>query len=139
MTDADSFASFAAAHGADVAAVRALLGWLRAQAGSDEFYIFWSPRGGGGRGAARTRTLVAFASPDTALAFAQRNQLSGASNQPRLRRLALVQLLGAVLGEPAIGALLLVREGDDLPAPGRMPAGVHITREEILARLRPHI
>lgn len=137
MTDDAALAAFARAHAADINAARSLIADLSAQAGAAQFYVFWVARGGsGGAGQPRSRTLVAFPSPDAALAFAQHNQLTSA-DRPRLRQLSLVHLLGAVLGEPAIAALLLARESDDAPAPGRLPAGVRISRAEILARLNP--
>ncbi len=136
MTDDAALAAFASTHAANIAAARSLIADLSNQAGSSRFYVFWVPKGGSANaGQPRTRTLVAFPSPDAALAFAQRNQL--AADRPRLRQLTLVHLLGAVLSEPAIGALLLARESDEpLPA-GRLPTGLHITRAEILARLNP--
>lgn len=135
MIDDAALAAFARTHAANIAAARSLIADLAGQAGGSRFYIFWVPKGGSGSaGQPRTRTLVAFPSPDAALAFAQRNQL--AADRPRLRQLGLVHLLGAVLGEPAIEALLLARESDDPPLAGRLPAGLRITRAEILARLK---
>jgi hypothetical protein len=53
---------------------------------------------------------------------------------PRLRRLSLVQLLRAVLREPAITALHLVFDADDLQTypPGHLPPGLHLTRDDLL-------
>lgn len=119
---------------ADDAALRALAAALRPQAGSDHFYIFWVA---GGRAAApaapRQRTLLAFHTPDAALAFAQRNQLTSA---PRLRRLALPKLVQAVLREPKISAIVFVADEQlgALPA-GMTPPGVRVERAELLARL----
>lgn len=123
--------------GASVAALRALLLALHARAGAEHFYIFWLSAGGmPAPGARRPRTLLAFRTPDAALVFAQRNQFT-ATPQPRLRRLPLLQLVQAVLREPAIGALLLVADehaADALPA-GQLPPGVRIERADLLAQL----
>lgn len=125
-------------HGATVDATRALLADLHSRTGARDFYVFWT----GGQGAAaggrrRQRTLLAFLTPDTALAFAQQNHLRQAGGQPRLRRLALLQLLHAVLREPAIAALLFVTEPDDqLPPAGRLPDGLRVERAELLRQLQ---
>lgn len=134
MIDDAALADFAAHHSASVAAARQLIAALRAAAGADQLYIFWNSKhpGGGTGGNSRPRTLLAFRSPDAALAFAQRNRLAA----PRLRRLSLIQLAQAVLREPAIGALLLAEDTDglDLPA-GRLPGGARFERAELLRLL----
>ena len=102
---------FADEYGLSLAAAWSLLEELRAQAGAERFYVFWtSGSGGGARGTGRQRILLAFPTPDRALAFAQRNQLARAGELPRLRRLSLLQLVQAMLREPAIGALLIVAD-----------------------------
>ncbi|HEX9373352.1 MAG TPA: hypothetical protein VF897_20230 [Roseiflexaceae bacterium] len=137
MIEESDLAAFADEQGAPIEAARALLANLRAQAGADRFYIFWTAGGGPAGGAGRQRTLLAFPTPDAALAFAQRNQLGRASDQPRLRRLRLVQLIQAMLREPAIVALLLVEDVHDQPLPaGQLPRGVRIERAELLRRLQ---
>lgn len=135
MSDDAALADFAASHSASVAAARDLIEALRAAAGVDQLYIFWNSKrqgGGASAGDSRPRTLLAFASADAALAFAQRNRLAA----PRLRRLSLIQLVQAVLREPAIGALLLADDADGVPAPaGRLPGGARFERAELLRRL----
>jgi len=127
--------AFAAEHEMTLAAARALLDELRAQAGAERFYVFWTMSGGAGAGASgRKRTLLAFPTPDAALAFAQRNGLGSPGEQPRLRRFALLQLLQAMLHEPAILALLLV-DDDDPPPAGQLPRGTRIERVDLLRRL----
>jgi len=127
--------TFAAEYEITLEAARALLHELRVQAGAERFYIFWTIGGGAGAGAGgRTRTLLAFPTPDAALAFAQRNGLGSSAEQPRLRRFALLQLLQAMLREPAILALLLVTD-DDPPPVGQLPRGTRIERAELLRRL----
>lgn len=129
--------AFAAEYDITLATARELLDELRAQAGAERFYIFWTSGGGTGAGAGtsdRKRTLLAFPTPDTALAFAQRNNLGSSGAQPRLRRFAILQLLQAMLREPAILALLLVAD-DDPPPAGKLPRGTRIERAELLRRL----
>jgi hypothetical protein len=128
---------FADEQGTSIAALQTLLLALRSQTGAEHFYIFWLT----GNAAAsarerRQRTLLAFRTPDAALAFAQRNQLLAAA-QPRLRRLSILQLVQAVLREPAISALLFV--GDEqadaaLPA-GTLPPGLRTERADLLKQL----
>jgi hypothetical protein len=137
MADDTDLTTFATTNGTSVAAARGLLNDLRGRVGAGQGYVFWAAGGGGAGGQAqRQRTLLAFRTPDAALSFAQRNQLGRGSDQPRLRRLSLLQLLQAVLREPAITALLLVDEAGDeqLPA-GRLPPGIRIERAELLRRL----
>ena len=128
-------ADFAAEYEMTLEAARALLAELRAPAGVERFYIFRTVGGGAGAGGGvRKRTLLAFPTPDGALAFAQRNGLSTLGEQPRLRRFTLLQLIGAMLREPAIAALLLAT--DDTPPPaGQLPPGERIERAALLRRL----
>jgi hypothetical protein len=123
-------------YGVDAAAVRELLAAVRERAGADHFYVFWTAGGAAkSPGVSRERTLLAFPTPDAALAFAQRNRLQGA-DRPRLRRLEIIQLVGAALRAPAIVAILFVSdEGDPgLPA-GQLPPGLRIARDELLRSL----
>jgi hypothetical protein len=128
--------------GTSVAALQTLLLALQSQTGAAHFYIFWltgsaaaTPR------AQRQRTLLAFRTPDAALAFAQRNQLIAAA-QPRLRRLSILQLVQAVLREQAISALLFVadEQADAALPTGALPPGIRIERAHLLAQLAstPH-
>ena len=135
MSADTQLADFAAEYDMTPEAARALLDELRAQAGVERFYVFWTSGGGAGASAGeRKRTLLAFPTPDAALAFAQRNNLGHAAEQPRLRRFTLLQLLQAMLHEPAIRALLLVTD-DDPPPAGQFPDGIQIERTELLRRL----
>jgi len=131
----DALYTLAAEQGLDLEALRRGLADLRARAGGDAFYVFWTTRSGERtESSGRERMLLAFPSPDTALAFAQRNRLTQPPDAPRLRRLALVHLLRAMLREPAIATLYLVFEADDLQEypPGRLPAGLRLSRSELL-------
>ena len=130
--------AFAEDQGVSLELARLLLAGLRAQVEADRFYVFWTAgRAGEGRSAGRQRTLLAFLTPDAALTFAQRNQLSRAAELPRLRRLTLLQLVQAVLREPAISALLIVKDlEDELMPAGQFPAGVRIERAELLRQLQ---
>jgi hypothetical protein len=128
-------AAFAAENDVTLEAARVLLDELRAQVGGERFYVFWTMGGGTGAGAAaRKRTLLAFPTPDGALAFAQRNGLVSPGEQPRLRRFALLQLIGAMLREPAIATLILAAD-DDPPTAGQLPRGARIERADLLRRL----
>jgi hypothetical protein len=129
--------SFADEYGVSVAMARSLVDEQRTRAGAERFYIFWtSGSGGGAASAGRQRTLLAFPTPDAALGFAQRNHLGHAGEQPRLRRLSMLQLIQAMLREPAIGALLIVDDAEDQPAPiGQLPRGARIERADLLRRL----
>jgi len=118
-------------------ALESLAAELRGRAGADSFYIFWFA---GGRGSPpeappRERLLLAFRSPDAALAFAQRSVRRDGGGPPRLRRLTVAQLLAAVLREPSIAALILADDDEEAPVPGSLPAGLRIERAEILRRL----
>jgi hypothetical protein len=132
----DDVHTLAAEQGLDLEILRAALTALRMHAGGDAFYVFWTPRGSASSTPTnkRARVLLAFPSPDAALGFAQRNRLTQPPAVPRLRRLSLVQLLRAVLREPAITALHLVFDADDLQTypPGHLPPGLHLTRDDLL-------
>jgi hypothetical protein len=123
-------------HGADAVAVRELLATLRERVGADHFYVFWTAGGAAqAPGARRERTLLAFQTPDAALAFAQRNRLQNV-DRPRLRRLELIQLVGAALRTSAIVAILFVGEEDHPTLPvGQLPPGVRVARDELLRSL----
>lgn len=126
---------FAAEHATTPESVRALLDELRARVSAERFYIFWTIGGGTGAGAGeRKRMLLAFPTPDGALAFAQSNGLISPGEQPRLRRFTLLQLIGAMLRKPAITTLILA-DDDDPPPAGQLPRGARIERAELLRRL----
>jgi hypothetical protein len=138
VLDDTAIAEFAAAHTTSVAAVRALIELVRAQVGATQFYIFWTSGGrGGAGGTGRSRTLLAFRTPDAALAFAQRNHLASPAERPRLRRLTLLQLFHAMLQEPAIAALIVAAEAEIQPsAAGQIPTDLRLERSELVRRLR---
>jgi len=134
--DDDAVHELAGAPGVSPVLAHDLLAALRAESGASWFYVFWFA-GGGSRpsaSAGHIRRLLAFPTPDAALAFAQRNQLAGGGG-PRLRRLSLARLLLAVLREPAIGALVLAYEAPEPPPPGQLPVGVVLERAALLERL----
>jgi len=139
VIDDAAIVEFAAAHTTSTTAVHALIESVRAEVGAVQFYIFWTSGAGrgGGRDAGRTRTLLAFRTPDAALAFAQRNGLAGAAERPRLRRLTLLHLCHAMLQEPAIAALIIATEAEEQPsAAGQIPPGMRLERAELVRRLR---
>lgn len=127
-----------AAHGCDPATTRQLLSQLEGQAGSAWFYVFWLSGGGAAPTAPRRpRTIVGFANPDAALAFAQGNGASLGETGARLRRLSLPQLLLALVREETIEALLLARDVDGRLPPGHLPEGVSVERAQVLKQLMP--
>jgi hypothetical protein len=137
VVDEVQLTTFAAQHQIDPTVLRELIVDLQTQAGIAAFYIFWNSGSGGGRTtpSQRPRTLLAFPSPDTALAFAQHNHLVVPGQPARLRRLTLLQLFGALLREVQIEALLLVIAEDVSFVAGQLPAGITLSREAILGRL----
>jgi hypothetical protein len=126
--------ALAAEQQVEVEALRALLEALRARSGADHFYVFWTSGGAERRGPRRERLILAFLTPDAALAFAQRNRLVGAV-PVRLRRLSLIQLVRAVLRTPAIVAIVFVGE-PEVPMPaGQFPQGVRVERTDLIRQL----
>ncbi len=81
----------------------------------------------------RPRTLLAFATADTALGYAQRMRLQGS---PRVRRMHLAQLLAVMLQQPGIVALCMVNEPLEIPAGQQLPAGLLIQRDELHEMLK---
>ena len=139
MIDDAAIAEFAATHATSVAAVQRLIDSTRDQVGAVQFYIFWTSgeARGGASNSSRTRTLLAFTTPDAALAFAQRNQLAGPATRARLRRLTLLHLFQAMLQEPTIIALVITTETAEQPIrAGQLPPGLRLERAELVRRLR---
>jgi hypothetical protein len=133
MTGGDITLRALAGYGASIEQVEALLDDVRGQFPNEQFYVFQTGGGGvGGSGERKPRTLIAFATPDAALLFAQRNGLLVDGTLPRLRPLTLPRLLLAMAREQAIQALLLVRDEGE-PVAGQMPDGVTIERSSILS------
>ncbi len=81
----------------------------------------------------RPRTLLAFATADTALGFAQRMRLRGS---PRLRRIAFAHLLAVMLQQPAIRAVLVVDEPLVIPVGQHFPTGYTISRTDLHEMLK---
>ncbi len=133
----DALCELAELAGCSSAAAQAFVDDLQVQAGGEWFYVFWvAGRAGQGGLSSRSRRVLAFATPDTAMAFAQRNNLIDVANGPRLRRLSLARLLLAMAREPAIARLLLVHDGDVPAVAGQLPDGIVVEREEMLRRLQ---
>jgi hypothetical protein len=106
----------------------------RGHHGSLEFYLYRSTSSGasGGDTPERVRLVLAFATADTALAFAQHNRLRPT---PRLLRASLERLLALLLQRPNIGTLLFADEPLQIRAVGELPAGLRIERAEFLQAL----
>ncbi|MFV9503484.1 MAG: hypothetical protein AB4911_02845 [Oscillochloridaceae bacterium umkhey_bin13] len=120
---------------AALAAVRARL--AEAQITTRRFYIYRTGDGGVGSAGAtsqssgRPRLLLAFQSPDDALAFAQ---ATGLGSSPRLVPLSLGQILAAIIQRPAIVALLIA-ESTLTPLIGGLPPGLRIERAALIELL----
>jgi hypothetical protein len=99
-----------------------------------EFYLYRSTGSGTGSSDARERArlVLAFATADTALAFAQHNRLRPT---PRLLRTSLEQLLALQIQRPTIGTLLFADEPLAITSAGKLPAGLHIERAAFLQLL----
>jgi hypothetical protein len=136
MSIDDALHELATLGGCSVATARAFVADVRSQASGEWFYVFWVQSGGSpGSPSRRSRRVLAFATPDAAMAFAQRNNLVDMATGPRLRRLSVSRLLLAMLREPAIAKLVLVHDGALPVAAGSLPDGIIIEREEMLHRL----
>jgi hypothetical protein len=99
------------------------------------FYLYrTSPPGavGGASSGERPRRVLAFATADTALAFAQHNQLRPT---PRLLRASLGQLLAVLVQRPTIQMVLFVAEPLSIRAPGTLPAGFALERAAVVHML----
>jgi hypothetical protein len=98
------------------------------------FYIYrTSPQGAvGGASGERPRRVLAFATADTALAFAQHNHLRPT---PRLLRTSLDQLLAVLVQRPTIQTVLFVAEPLHIRTPGTLPAGFSLERAAIVHML----
>lgn len=81
----------------------------------------------------RPRTLLAFATADTALGYAQRMRLQGS---PRVRRMHLAQLLAVMLQQPGIVALCVADEPLEIPVGQQLPAGLLIQRDDLHEMLK---
>lgn len=80
----------------------------------------------------RPRMLLAFSSADTALSFAQHNQLHRA---PRLLRVSVPQLLAILVQRPTIQAIMFVNELVEAAPRGQLPAGLRLDRAAVLNML----
>lgn len=78
------------------------------------------------------RTVVAFPSPDDALAFAQRN---GHAASAPIRPVPTRELLALTLSDPAIGTLLFAEGTGIDEARGGLPRGIKVSRESLLAEI----
>lgn len=105
------------------------------------FYVYRTAgagRGGGDIGGIeepppRPRLLVAFATPDAALAFAQHNRLRPV---PRVVPMHLAQLLAALLQHPTIQALIFSDEQASRAPDTHIPTIIHLSRAELLDILK---
>jgi hypothetical protein len=98
------------------------------------FYIYRTGKSGMGGDEVKEhpRTVLAFATADSAFSFVQRNHLK---STPRLWRASLAQLLAVLVQRPTIGALLFAHEPIEINAQNRLPIGLRIERTDILKML----
>jgi hypothetical protein len=131
-------------HGYDLSTIHAVLADTRTrlrQRGHTQTALFYTYRTGGGTDSlataaapsSRPRRVLAFATPDSALALAQHNRLSP---PPRLLRVSLVQLLVVLIQRPAIAAVLVADEPLELPPRGQLPAALRLERLNVVHRLQ---
>jgi hypothetical protein len=98
------------------------------------YYVYRITAGSPARSqpAGQPRTIVAFPTPDDALAFAQRN---GYGSKAQLRSIGAAELIVRMLADPGIGTLLFAA-----PSPGERERGwgpgTRFTRDELVATLR---
>jgi hypothetical protein len=143
MDDAQIFITVASQSGYGAAAAAAALAWARNRLSiggtvPSRLYIFrGASNSSEGTGQdpsppSRPRVLLAFASADAALGFAQ---ASGLASAPRLAAMSIEQLLTALIQRPMIRALLVADDGDSPPEAG-LPAGLRIERAALLDQLQ---
>lgn len=133
MNERDDTIETFAAYGITPERIQRLLADLRARLDSEFFYVFHaasSGGAGGNEGPRRPRTLMAFASPDAALVFAQRNGLVSERNPARLRAMRLPRLLLAMALGPNVQAILFIPDDHDAPA-GQTPDGELVERSAL--------
>lgn len=143
MDDAQIFITVASQSGYGAAAAATALAWARNRLSAggavpSRLYIFRgasnSSEGTGQTPSSpsRPRVLLAFASADAALSFAQ---ASGLASAPRLAAMSIEQLLTALIQRPMIHALLVADDGDS-PHEAGLPAGLRIERAALLDQLQ---
>lgn len=140
MHDTIIFTAVAQQHGFDAQVAHAALTatakmlYQRGHTPQDYFYLYRTgkrnPPSGEGS-SARPRVVLAFYTPDTALAFAQHNRLTPT---PRLLRLSLARLLATLMQRPTIGAVLFADEPIEMVA-GYLPVGLRLERAALLNML----
>ena len=121
--------------GIPITQVRSTLRELHTQIGSEQVYIFWvtgkSSKSSSGQ---RERRLLAFTTPDMAIAFAQRNRLAEDPSELRLRRLSLAQIVLAIVRDESIRELIVASDLENMVV-GTLPEGFHLKRSDLLQQL----
>jgi hypothetical protein len=104
-------------------------------ADNSRFYIFRSEPGGAGQASEskRTRRVVAFATADEALAFAQYNNMHAT---PRLSCMSVAQLLAVMVQHDDIDMIIFADEAPERAKRGHLPVGLRLEREMVLSMLR---
>ncbi len=107
----------------------------RRHSSQQTFYTYRTGKSsvGGAAQTPRPRLVIAFATADTALAFAQHNHLGPT---PRLLRANLAQLLAVMVQRVTIGVLLFADEPVDHVQTGALPPGFRLDRRVLLTMLQ---
>ncbi|NOK61762.1 MAG: hypothetical protein GFH27_549281n117 [Chloroflexi bacterium AL-W] len=132
MQDDTTLQEIATMQGIDITQVRSTLLALHTQIGNERLYIFWVTRKGAKPASGqRERVLLAFTTPDVAIAFAQRNGLAPNPSELRLRRLSVTQLVLAMVRDESIRELIVAA---DLATEviGTFPEGFQLKRSDLL-------
>lgn len=134
LHDDDMLARAAASKGLQSERAYQFAETLRRQLGSIPFYVFRASGNGNTGSSGRVRQVVAFASADAALAFAQQN---APTSPVRLRAVSVTGLLTVLLQEQQIGAVVFIADDAATPPPGRLPEGLRLRRDDLLRSLAP--
>jgi hypothetical protein len=120
------------------AAVLPLLTDLVDRAG-EWFYVYWLARSQAGSAqrpsTSSGRTIVAFATADSAMAFARRNRFDLNHQSSHLQQISLPRLLLLLFNDAAIHAVLLVPDSDPPERAGVYPDGIRLERAALLRQL----
>lgn len=133
MSERDDTIETFAAYGITPERIQRLLADLRERLDREIFYVFQASGAGGAGGndtPRRQRTLMAFASPDAAMVFAQRNNLISEQAPARLRSMRLPRLLLAMALGPNVQAILFIPDDHDA-LPGQTPDGELVERSAL--------
>ena len=125
----------ATTQGIAITQVRSTMLELHTQIGNEQLYIFWvTGKSGNPSSNTRKRVLLAFTTPDMAIAFAQRNHLAEDPSELRLRRLNLAQIILAMVRDDSIRELIVASDIETTVV-GTLPEGFRLKRSDLLQQL----